>query len=99
MKAKFAGLVLLMGISAIARAGTFAHEAWHDPVIAFGPENHVVKFWHGKPEIEHPEHHCKHGCNGGGGSPTPVPEPETYAMLLAGISLITAIARRRRTGK
>jgi hypothetical protein len=27
---------------------------------------------------------------------TPVPEPETYAMLLGGLALIGAIARRRR---
>ena len=26
---------------------------------------------------------------------TPVPEPETYAMLLAGLGLIGAVARRR----
>lgn len=29
-------------------------------------------------------------------SPPPVPEPETYAMLLAGIGIIGAMARRRR---
>ena len=28
---------------------------------------------------------------------TPVPEPETWAMLLAGIGLMGAVARRRRT--
>ena len=27
----------------------------------------------------------------------PVPEPETYAMLLAGLAIIGAVARRRRT--
>ena len=27
----------------------------------------------------------------------PVPEPETYAMLLAGLAIISAVARRRRT--
>jgi hypothetical protein len=27
----------------------------------------------------------------------PIPEPETYAMLLAGLGLIGAVARRRRT--
>ncbi|MFX9665008.1 FxDxF family PEP-CTERM protein [Acinetobacter baumannii] len=29
-------------------------------------------------------------------SVTPVPEPETYALLLAGLGLIGAAARRRR---
>ena len=29
-------------------------------------------------------------------SVTPVPEPETYAMLLAGLGLMGAVARRRR---
>jgi len=28
--------------------------------------------------------------------PTPVPEPETYAMMLVGLGLIGAVARRRR---
>jgi hypothetical protein len=28
--------------------------------------------------------------------PTPVPEPETYAMMLAGLGVMTAVARRRR---
>ncbi len=28
---------------------------------------------------------------------TAVPEPETYAMLLAGLGLVGAIARRRKT--
>lgn len=32
-------------------------------------------------------------------SVTPVPEPETYAMLLAGLGLMGAIARRRNTRK
>jgi type VI secretion system secreted protein Hcp len=32
-------------------------------------------------------------------SPSPVPEPETYAMLLAGLGLLGAIARRRMIGK
>jgi hypothetical protein len=33
------------------------------------------------------------------GSPvTPVPEPETYAMLLAGLGLVAAVARRRNPG-
>jgi hypothetical protein len=30
---------------------------------------------------------------------TPVPEPETYAMLLAGLGLMGAIARRRKAAK
>jgi len=33
-----------------------------------------------------------------GGSPPPIPEPETYAMMLAGLGLIGAVARRRRKG-
>ena len=32
------------------------------------------------------------------GDVTPVPEPETYAMLLAGLGLIGAVARRRKVG-
>lgn len=31
--------------------------------------------------------------------PNAVPETETYAMMLAGLGLITAIARRRKAGK
>ena len=33
---------------------------------------------------------------GGGVTVTPVPEPETYAMLLAGLGVMGAIARRRK---
>jgi hypothetical protein len=32
-----------------------------------------------------------------GSAVTPVPEPETYAMLLAGLGLVGAVARRRRS--
>ena len=31
-------------------------------------------------------------------TPPPVPEPETYAMLLAGLALVSGIARRRKSG-
>lgn len=37
-----------------------------------------------------------YGQFGGGGGPPPIPEPQTYAMLLAGLALIGAIARKRR---
>lgn len=37
------------------------------------------------------------GNNGGGFTP-PVPEPETYAMMLAGLGLMVAVARRRMKG-
>lgn len=33
-----------------------------------------------------------------GSAVTPVPEPETYAMLLAGLGLVGAVARRRNSG-
>ena len=33
------------------------------------------------------------------GEPSPVPEPETYAMLLAGLGLLSYIARRRNAEK
>ena len=32
-----------------------------------------------------------------GAAPPPVPEPETYAMFLAGLGLLSAAARRRKT--
>jgi hypothetical protein len=31
-------------------------------------------------------------------NPVPVPEPSTYAMLLGGLGLLAAVARRRRQG-
>lgn len=37
------------------------------------------------------------GTSGGESPPPPIPEPETYAMLLAGLGIMSAIARRRRT--
>lgn len=37
-----------------------------------------------------------HGFNVGSASVSAVPEPETYAMMLAGLGLIGAIARRRK---
>jgi hypothetical protein len=33
-----------------------------------------------------------------GSTPVPVPEPSTYAMLLGGLGLLAAVARRRRQG-
>jgi hypothetical protein len=40
------------------------------------------------------------GVDSGGGAapPPPIPEPETYGMLLAGLGLISAMARRRKGG-
>ena len=37
-----------------------------------------------------------HGFNVGSASVSAVPEPETYAMMLAGLGLMGAIARRRK---
>ena len=36
------------------------------------------------------------GAGGGQGGVSPVPEPETYALMLAGVALVSAIARRKR---
>lgn len=101
MKARLAGLVLLMGISAAAHAHphhTFAGGGQPSPGLFSMLENRIFQPLHQFKKIEH---QCNQECGGAGGgaSPSPVPEPETYAMLLAGLGLIATIARRRQAGK
>ena len=46
-----------------------------------------------------PNYEYYYGATVGAASIAAVPEPETYAMLLAGLGLVGAIARRRRAAK
>lgn len=104
MKARLAGLILLMGLSmaAQARSHTFVvddegqelrsafgkYTAWsamsgHREAFARFERGHVTRVHHD-------------GGTAGEMFCVPIPEPGTYAMLLAGLGLMTTIARRKR---
>ena len=52
-----------------------------------------VGFFSGNPN--HPQEHFGQGLSHANIYAPPVPEPETYAMLLAGLGLVSLVARRR----
>lgn len=91
MKAKLAGLALLMATS----LAVHAHPGHHHGDTFAGPGNSQAS----PPANNHHNNGNDYHHPGGGtpgSTPPPIPEPETYAMLLAGLSLIAGIARRRR---
>jgi hypothetical protein len=103
MKARLAGLILLMGVSMAAQAHHshtfvldnegqdvraairhFVAKGHHD-VLADIERGNVIKVAA-----------VRDGDGDFNGCPGPIPEPGTYAMLLAGLGLMTTIARRKR---
>lgn len=89
MKAKIAGFILLLGLSAAAQA----HPGHHHPNTFEQPPASDNNSGGGKNLPEKPHGGMHHG-GGTGGVTSPVPEPETYAMLMAGLGLVGALARR-----
>lgn len=100
MKARLVGLVLFMGVSMAAQAHhhTFALDnegesirsaihlaanSYHGALATFDRES-IIKVHHDGTDDPI--------CG-------PIPEPGTYAMLLAGLGLMTTIARRKRMGR
>lgn len=101
LKSKIAGIALLMAFSGAA----MAHAGHHHGGGTFEPPpppNHGQSGGNGNGG-------SGGGWNGGsggvpsghtgkpsGGVTSPVPEPETYAMLMAGLGVMGAVARRRK---
>lgn len=86
IKAQLAGLVLLMGTSMAAQAHHH-HTFAGDPPAA---SRTAGTFAHDPPADD-----MSDGCH----TASPVPEPGTYAMLLAGLGMMTGIVRRKRLGR
>lgn len=108
MKARLAGLILLMGVSmaAQARSHTFALDDeirdLRSAAIHFATDSYAYRpalltslagFEHG---YVMQVHNVRDADGDFDGCPGPIPEPGTYAMLLAGLGLMTTIARRKR---
>lgn len=88
MKARVAGLILLTGISLSARAATFSDTDRDSSAPSFASSD-----WR---QGVYP---CQQKCNGGSGEfPPVIQESGNYPMLLAGLGLMAAIARRRQRG-
>lgn len=103
MKSRIAGLLLLMGTSLAAHA----HHTGHTFDPPAGQKSSSATFaGRVSPAAGRASAAANDPCmtpgggTGGssGGVPPPIPEPGTYAMLLAGLGLMTGIARRRRLG-
>lgn len=94
MKSAIATIFLLAGLPLAANASTFAGGPGDGPGYSFNKPGKPGKPGHpGNPGGHHG------GGQHGGGSTPPVPEPETYGMLVAGLGLMAAVARRRRMGE
>lgn len=102
MKARLAGLTLLMGVSMAAQAhhsNTFVPD---DEVLDARPALQAAAgiYQAAKASFERgyvlKAHNVRDGDSDFDGCPGPIPEPGTYAMLLAGLGLMTTIARRKR---
>lgn len=104
MKAKFAGLALIMGLAMASQAQ--AHTFVPDDDYAAGFAQRVLAASHQMAWAAFDRQFLRlaHFNPGGGedachhGGVGPIPEPETYAMMLAGLGLMGAIARRRKNG-
>jgi hypothetical protein len=60
---------------------------WNQPANRFGPDGYWSVHLSGVDD-----------ANGPGPSPSPIPEPSTYALMLAGLGVVGAVARRRKQG-
>jgi hypothetical protein len=104
MKARLAGLILLMGLSmaAQARPHTFAvddeGQEFRSAFARFAARPAMSGQWEAFARFE--RGHVARVRHAGGSAGemfcVPIPEPGTYAMLLAGLGLMTTIARRKR---